>query len=491
MKNFDYLIIGAGISGLIQATILAQEGAKVCILEAQKIPGGFLQTFSRKKYKFDTGFHYIGGTNPGKPLRKYLEYLGIFKNLPIQNYPKECFFEVSAGDKKLSIPSSFSDFIQKLKVCFPQDSKGIQSFYELVSGVTSSFSWYDLKAEKNYLSSAELSFPKLSISQWLNENLEDVWLKKLLGAFSFSLGLEPEEASIAAYSASFESIFDHPVWLQDGGDGLIKPLCERAKDLGVEIYLQSPVAQIHCEKRVAKFLSTQAGDTYTAQTFISTIHPKQTMKMLSDDALRPIFKERVLSSKDSRGSFGIYITLKKELSSIQPINYLRLVDKKKNGGLYSGFYFNSPSLLNKDDKPRLGLCSFIDSEPFLKYQNSKFGKRPPEYLSLKKSYCDFFLSDLVEFVPELENNINQVYTSSPVTNEHFTGSYSGSSFGISHDIECQGIKRPSPRTRIKNLFFSGQSIHLPGVCGVAINAFQTCGIILGESYLFEKVTRSS
>ena len=50
------------------------------------------------------------------------------------------------------------------------------------------------------------------------------------------------------------------------------------------------------------------------------------------------------------------------------------------------------------------------------------------------------------------------------------------------------MHRVQPRIRIKNLFLAGQSIHLPGICGVAVNAFYTASAILGHDRLFDKVT---
>ena len=35
--------------------------------------------------------------------------------------------------------------------------------------------------------------------------------------------------------------------------------------------------------------------------------------------------------------------------------------------------------------------------------------------------------------------------------------------------------------RLRNLFFSGASVTMPGICGVFINAFDTCSAITGGS----------
>ncbi|HQJ60168.1 MAG TPA: all-trans-retinol 13,14-reductase, partial [bacterium] len=45
----------------------------------------------------------------------------------------------------------------------------------------------------------------------------------------------------------------------------------------------------------------------------------------------------------------------------------------------------------------------------------------------------------------------------------------------------------SPKTRVKNLYLSGQNIILHGILGVTIGAVLTCGSILGFEYLLEKI----
>ena len=60
-KNFDAIIIGSGIGGLVTASQLAAKGAEVLVLEKYIIPGGSGGSFKRKGYTFDVGASMIFG----------------------------------------------------------------------------------------------------------------------------------------------------------------------------------------------------------------------------------------------------------------------------------------------------------------------------------------------------------------------------------------------------------------------------------------------
>ncbi|MEO8583984.1 MAG: NAD(P)-binding protein, partial [Flavitalea sp.] len=76
MEDFDVIIIGSGMGGLVCGSLLSREGYKVCILEKNKQIGGCLQTYVRDKVIFDSGVHYLGGLSKGQNLYQIFKYLG-------------------------------------------------------------------------------------------------------------------------------------------------------------------------------------------------------------------------------------------------------------------------------------------------------------------------------------------------------------------------------------------------------------------------------
>ena len=47
----------------------------------------------------------------------------------------------------------------------------------------------------------------------------------------------------------------------------------------------------------------------------------------------------------------------------------------------------------------------------------------------------------------------------------------------------------SPKTKLENLYLTGQSINMHGILGVTIGAVVTCSEIVGKEYLIEKIRK--
>ncbi len=78
MPDFDVIVIGSGIGGLVAASMLARYGQRVLVCESHTIAGGAAHSFSRRGFHFDSGSSfYCGLTDPHSlnPLRQVLQIL--------------------------------------------------------------------------------------------------------------------------------------------------------------------------------------------------------------------------------------------------------------------------------------------------------------------------------------------------------------------------------------------------------------------------------
>ena len=98
MHNYDVIIIGSGLGGLLCGYTLSKEGFQVCILETQNQPGGNLQTFIRHGNKFETGVHYIGALGPRQTMSEYWKYFGLTNKMQLRQLDPDGFDRIAFGD---------------------------------------------------------------------------------------------------------------------------------------------------------------------------------------------------------------------------------------------------------------------------------------------------------------------------------------------------------------------------------------------------------
>jgi oxygen-dependent protoporphyrinogen oxidase len=74
----EFIVIGAGVSGLAAATTLKREGKEVLVLEAEPSPGGSARTIRRDDYLCERGSNTILLANPDA--RKFLEEMDLMSS---------------------------------------------------------------------------------------------------------------------------------------------------------------------------------------------------------------------------------------------------------------------------------------------------------------------------------------------------------------------------------------------------------------------------
>ena len=84
MADFDAVIIGGGLGGLLCGNILSKEGFNVCLVEKNHKLGGSLQTFGRKGCIFNTGLNYTESLDNGQVLNQYFRYFGLMDKLNLK-----------------------------------------------------------------------------------------------------------------------------------------------------------------------------------------------------------------------------------------------------------------------------------------------------------------------------------------------------------------------------------------------------------------------
>ncbi|PLX10377.1 MAG: hypothetical protein C0597_16860, partial [Marinilabiliales bacterium] len=237
------------------------------------------------------------------------------------------------------------------------------------------------------------------------------------------------------------------------------------------------------------------GEIIQADYFISAIHPSITLEMTDTKLLRKSYRTRINEIEETMSVFSIYISLKPGRFEYLNYNYYHF----NNSTVWSVPNYNPkkwpqeflfltlPSSNSKKYAETATAMTYMDYEEVRKWEKSGIGKRGNDYEEFKKQKAEILISQIDNQFPGFRSSINNYYTSTPLSMQAYTGTKHGSMYGILHDANEPLKTRVSPKTKIPNLFLSGQNVNIHGVLGVTVSAVLTCTELLGMENLLKKI----
>lgn len=500
-EEFDIIIIGSGLGGLVCANILCREGYKVLVLEKNQQFGGNLQTFSRDKVVFDTGVHYIGALLPGQNLYKYFNYLGIADELKIQQMDVDGFDLVTfdADENEYPYAQGSENFVNQLSKFFPEERENIRRYCDKMKEVCDSFPLYKLDADADYLSKEEII--PLKASEIIDGITKNEKLRAILAGTNFLYAGIKDKTPFYVHALSINSYIESSWRCLNGGSQISKQLIKQIRNLGGKVLKHQEVISLEVSDAEIQSLKTKDGITYTAKQFISNIDPKKTMCLIKDYPVRRSYLRRIRESEDTISSFSLYITLKPECFPYLNKNYYHYKDESKvwdsidyKPENWPESYMISFNAKGENDvwTEGISVLTYMRYEEVKEWESSfntvvEKDFRGDEYEKFKAEKTEILLNELEKKFPNLRECIVSTYVATPLTYRDYIGSETGCMYGFVKDANSPLKTYLSPKTKIKNLFLTGQSINMHGVLGVTISAVLTCAEFVGRKELLDKI----
>lgn len=500
---FDFVIIGSGLAGLICANILSKGGHKVLVLEKNKQLGGNLQIFTRDKKIFDTGVHYIGGLEPGQNLHSYFSYLGIMENLDLEKMDERGFDSIFLKDKNLnfSIPQGLDNFIKVLSEQFPEEKEGIQAYANRMKNCCENFPLFKID-DSDYT----LYEPDMEQSIWdvLGQYFQNPVLKAVLAGNQLLYAGNAENTPFYVHALTQYSYIQSAFKCVKGGNQIALLLAkEIRKHKGIILKFQEVKRlQINKDGEI-EFIETHTLEKFYGKHYISNIPPKKIQEMCSGFIFKKVYLRRLESKKETISSFNLYLVLKKNRIPYTNRNVYYVENSKeiKNLEKYTNASWPNCFMLSQSkDKKSPEFCESLSAFTYMHYEEVKEWEtsfntidkpleRSESYENFKKEKAERFLEKLKHIYPDLNEAIDHIYTSSPLTQRDYLGNMRGEIYGYTKNLNDPYKNLSPPVTPIKNLLQTGQYLNMHGILGVTISAFLTCSEILGKSYLLNQVKK--
>jgi len=492
--NSELIIAGGGLGGLVSGIILAKEGYSVCILEKNLQAGGNLQSFTRDGHKFSTGLHYIGSMEEGQTLHRFFKYLGIAGKVPLKKMDEAGYDRITIGEEETVYPHAmgWGHFSESLMRSFPGERDSIPAYVSAIRGAIRGIPLYDLENAFSYhLEPHQLNRCTMAFIRSLtkDERLQSI----LAGANSIYHG-----ASLRTpfyLHACIRNSFVSSAWRINGGsDKLAGALVEAFTEAGGTIITDAQVDRFEFEGDKISAAWLKDGRRFAGNHFISNLHPAATMQLIPHDRIRRVFRQRIESMENTAGFFTLYLVFKKDFFPYLNYNhfhyhsddYFRDIlpdDQWPHTYLvYTPFYEESPGFT-----PTASILSFMKYDDYKQWDGLAPDQRGKDYYDFREMAAQKLLNVLEKRYPGIRNGIEKYYVSTPLTFTDFTGTPQGSGYGILKDCENPARTIVLPRTKIPNLFFTGQNLNIHGVLGTTINAVITCAEFTGFRYLVNKI----
>lgn len=499
-KQYDILVIGSGLGGLVSALILAKEGLKVCVLEKNNQYGGNLQTFSRDKLIFDTGVHYLGGLSAGQNLHQFFSYLGIMDELQLQKMDEDGYDKITFGNDETEYPHAqgYENFVEKLARYFPEERDNIEDYCEEIQRICSQFPRYNLVGKDHY----NEEILHLNTKRFIESLTSNTKLQSVLLGSNFLYAGDSENVPFYVHALTVNSYIQSAYKCVKGGSQISKLLIKKLRENGAEIHKHSEVSEfIFNENQKLSSVKTKSGKEYWAKQFISNIEIRSTIQLIGEERLKKSFLNRVMSWEAVSSCFSVYLVLKPH--TLPNFNYniyhysseemvWNAYQYKKENWPETYMLSSTPSKNNPEFAESLTAISYMDFDEVKEWQKTfntvaDEHERGKLYDQFKQEKAEKMIEALEKKIPNIRDCIKNVHTSSPLSYRDYIGSFAGNMYGYRKSSENPLKTMVSPRTKINNLFLTGQSVNMHGILGCTIGAFNTCAEMLGKELIDERL----
>lgn len=496
------IIIGGGIGGLFTGAFLSKNGVNVTVLEKNSIIGGGLQCFTRKGKTFETGMHVAGGFGPDGNLNKICHYLGISDRLRLQEVPSECSDEIyyRSSNELFKIASGRQKFTERLIQYFPHEANGIKAYVDELFRLTEEVPLFSLHEDSPLLGNRHSENFLISADSLINKFVQDKKLREILAY------LNPLYGGVKGHTPAYIHAILNVLYINGatrfigGGQQLADALCEVISANGGVVKANSPVVKIEIANKSVQYVQIENGEKYTADNYVSAIHPSIMVKIASQGAFRKSFVHRLNGIPNSTSAFSVYIDLKPNSFNyidhtcyyMEDFGLMWGQEKVANEPIPRSFMYMTPPCENQSQyADRLLIHCLMSFDMVREWENTVSGKRGSSYEEWKTFMSNKLIDKLSNLYPNLRECIANVYSASPLTIRDFYNTKDGAIFGFRKDCENLIISRLPVYTKISNLFLTGQNVILHGICGVPLTAINTAEAILGKNLITNAIQQQN
>jgi all-trans-retinol 13,14-reductase len=497
MSKGKVVIIGSGLGGLSCGVLLAKNGYDVTVLEQGAQIGGCLQCFTRQNAKFETGMHFIGSAAKGQTLDRLMNYLEIKKDVRLAELDRTGYEVISLNGNLYKYANGREAFIKQMSDYFPHQHENLVRFYDLVDRVAGASSLHSLKyAETDAAINTE--YQLRSINEVIDSIITDPLLAKVLVGNLPLYAAEKDKTPFSTYAFIMDFYNQSAFRIVGGSDSVAKSMQQTIQHYGGQVLKRHQVTRIVCDDTHAVGVEVNGSQFVEADIVISDAHPMRTLELIDSKIIRPVFRKRINSMPQTVGGFSVYLEFKDKAVPYMNYNYYGYnqgtpwgceqydEDTWPKGFLYMHFCQDNAPMFAKTGV----VLSYMHMNEVRRWMDTQVGKRGQDYEDFKNRKAELLLNSLENHFPGIRHAIKNIYTSTPLTYQDYTGTQDGSMYGIAKDVSLGAAGRVPHKTKIPNVYQTGQNINSHGMLGVLVGTIVTCSELLSAKTIYQQIVEA-
>jgi phytoene dehydrogenase-like protein len=480
-SKYDVIIIGAGIGGLTCAGYLAKAGFDVLVCEQHDKPGGYVTSFNRKGFIFDSGPKSIGSNGVVFPI---LRELGLYDRIKFIRpsiqviTPNARFNMESLPQIKEELSASFPAARRQINGYFNELEELIDTFGEVFKpNELAEFFNTDTLFSSIKLAKTMIRYQNTDSLDLINKNVFDNRLRQIL----LLILTYPVMNVITVAALWYSYLYDF--WYPLGGMQVISnAFADFLKSKGGTLSMNTGVSEIMVERGIATGVKLGNQEIINSDLVVSNVDWRQTYKrLLNAKHVDDAFVRQIESNPVSESFLCVYLGTnlnRDDLSEMSDHNYYLPI----NGSLSTERKQDDPNFFREcdiyasislHDESRapintvaLTLMTMAPYHYFSKWITDP-NKRSIDYRNLKASVAKQLINIAEDIIPNLSNHIVSEDIATPLTYERYTLNSEGASAGWNwnprHSFRTDYSSRfGSINTPIRNLLTCGHWCLTPG-----------------------------
>jgi phytoene dehydrogenase-like protein len=490
-ERWDAIVIGSGLGGLTCAAYLCAIGKRTLVLEAHYVAGGNSQAFRRNlrglAYEFDVGLHYIGECGPDGLVTLLLNGLGLAERVVFRPLDPDGYSTLHFPELTFRVPASWDRYKARLLEAFPAERERLAEVVDVLRQVADD----GRRFQRGELAPDRLAQEAPLFLQWGLQPVTALFAKSGLSqaAAAVLLGeqgdyaVRPSKTPTALAAGLTDHYMRGAFYPEGGGQALAGRLVEAIRAYGGEVRTRAPVSRVRVERgRALGVVLEKTGEEIDAPIVVSNADLKRTVLELVGEAHFPAsVVERVRAFRMSLPLFAVYLGLDVDLvaQGLPNTNHwlwgttdIEGIYEELEGGKLPEenlAYITITSLRDPGSRqvaPRghtnLQVMTLVPPQYAL--WNVETGPaeggryhREAAYRRRKAELMETLLETAERILPDLRRHVVWKEAATPVTQERFTHSTGGTSYGIEYATDQMGPMRAGYATDVEGLFLCGAS----------------------------------